>query len=89
MNVCCKVPFWIFDAKQADTNGDAPHLGKIVKQPKSLLTELFTEADAFEVTFPDEATAGQKAILVGTAIVLNSVFFEGDQNNSSAINSSA
>lgn len=45
--------------------------------PKSLKTEMFTDADAFEVTFPTEATVSQRACLVGTAIFLNAVFFEG------------
>lgn len=79
---CCKVPFWIFDANQTNTGGgEATHLGKILKQPKSMKTEIFTEAEAFEVTFPEQATVAQKAMLVGTAIFLNAVFFEGGQNN--------
>ena len=77
--VCCKAPFWIFDAKQANTDGYGEPLGKIVKQPISLATEIFTDANAFEITFPDQATTGQKAALVGTAIFLNAVFFEKNQ----------
>jgi hypothetical protein len=74
---CCVVPFWIFDPAATNTNGsDAPHLGKIIKKPKSLATEIFTDADAFEVKFPSEATVEQKASLVGTSIFLNAVFFE-------------
>ena len=77
---CCKVPFWIFDASVTNTNGsDAPKLGKIVKAPKSIATEVFTDANAFEVNFPEAATVEQKAALVGTAIFLNAVFFEDKQ----------
>lgn len=80
---CCKVPFWIFPPDQRNTNGgDAPHVGKILKKPKSAFTEIFTEANAFEVDFPTDATASQKAVLVGTSIFFNSIFFEGSQDDS-------
>jgi len=78
---CCKVPFWIFPADQKKTNGkDARHLGKILKKPKSAMTEIFTEANAFEVHFPDDATIDQKATLVGTSVFFNSLFFEGEES---------
>ena len=77
---CCKVPFWIFDAAVTNTNGgNATHLGMILKKPKSIATEVFTDANAFEVKFPEAATVEQKAVLVGTAIFLNAVFFEGKE----------
>lgn len=46
---------------------------------KSLKTEIFTEADAFEVSFPNDATVDQKALLVGTSIFVNANFFEERQ----------
>jgi len=76
---CCKVPFRIYPADQADTGDDAPFVGKILKKPKSLTAELFSDADTFELSFPTDATVDQKAIIVGTGIFLNSVFFEGDE----------
>jgi len=57
-------------------------VGKILKKPKSAFTEIFTEANAFEVDFPTDATASQKAVLVGTSIFFNSIFFEGSQDDS-------
>lgn len=78
---CCKVPFWIFDAGATNTNGsEAPKLGMILKKPKSLAVEVFTDANAFEVQFPPTASVEQKAILVGTAVFLNAVFFEEKGN---------
>lgn len=44
--------------------------------PKSLGTELFTDADAFDVTFPDGANSTQKALLAGTSVFLNALYFE-------------
>eukprot|EP00980_Cylindrotheca_fusiformis_P017409 scaffold5405_cov112-Cylindrotheca_fusiformis.AAC.2 len=73
---CCKVSFRVYDAEQQKTDGDAPYLGHIMKKPKSLSLEHFTDADAFEVIFPQEATAAQKGVLIGTSIFLNAIFFE-------------
>lgn len=75
---CCKVPFWIYHAKQYDTNrNDAEPVGKIVKQMKSIKTELLTDANAFDVVFPSDSSVEQKAILSGSAVFFNSLFFEG------------
>jgi hypothetical protein len=76
---CCKQSFRVYAAGQSSTDGDAPYLGVILKKPKSFGTELFTDANAFVVDFPTEGTADDKAILIGTSIFLNAVFFEGDQ----------
>jgi len=73
---CCKEPFHIYPADQKSTDGDAPYSGKIVKKAKSGATEVFTDADAFEVDFPSDATTDQKALLIGTSIFLNAIFFE-------------
>lgn len=41
------------------------------------MTEIFTDANAFEVDFPKDASAAQKGILAGAAIFINSMFYEG------------
>jgi len=43
---CCKVPFHLFPYDQSNTN-NAEEIGKIVKKPKSMMTEVFTDSDAF------------------------------------------
>ena len=50
------MPFHVFLADQVKTDGEEP-IGKIVKVPKSMGAEFFTEVDAFDVHFPDDATA--------------------------------
>jgi len=80
---CCKVPFLVFPSSQEETDGDAPSVGKILKVPKSILTEMFTDAEAFDISFPEDATNSQKAMLTGTAIFLNSIFFEGQDKGQS------
>jgi hypothetical protein len=76
---CCKVSFRVYDAAQDDTDGDAPYLGQIMKKPKSMMTEIFTDAETFDVTFPKEANAAQKGVLIGASIFLNAIFFEGSE----------
>lgn len=72
----CRVPFWIYPAGQVSTDGPtANRMGKIVKMPNDLSLELFTDAHAFEVEFPPNATTSEKAVLIGTSIYVNSLFF--------------
>ena len=77
---CCKESFRIYDPNTGNTDGDAPYLGMIMKRPKSAMTEIFTDASAFDVKFPKNATADQKGILIGTSIFINAVFFEGEND---------
>lgn len=74
---CCKLPFHIFDYEEKDTAGNENYIGKILKKPKSLMTEMFTDANAFDVDFPKDATPAQKGMLVGSAIFMNAIYFEG------------
>ena len=74
---CCKVPFRIYPADQDDTGGDAHYVGKILKKPKSLLVEILTDANAFEVSFPKSSTVAERGLIIGTSVLLNAVFFEG------------
>jgi Scramblase len=85
LRACCRVPFWIFPASSAlwpgGTDGPvANYNGKIVKKRKSFFTEVFTDANAFEVDFPSKATTSEKAVLIGTSIFFNSLFFEHDSD---------
>ncbi|KAI2492002.1 phospholipid scramblase [Fragilaria crotonensis] len=76
---CCKVPFHVFPASQDETDGDAPYVGKILKAPKSISVEVFTEANAFDVTFPTGATPQEKGLLMGSAIFISANFFENQR----------
>jgi len=70
---CCVIPYHIFPADQADTDNGADPIGKIVSRPKSLLTEVFTDSNVFDVYFPAEANAEQKALICGSAVLLNTM----------------
>lgn len=80
---CCKVGLYVFPYEQrygGKTNGkDAEYVGSIVKKPKSLTTELYTDANIFDIDFPLDSTTSDKALLVGSSIFFNSMFFEGGE----------
>ena len=66
--ICCcctdddsEVPFHIYPADQENTDDDAPFIGKMLK----------TDAEAFDLTFPDDATAQEKGLLMGSTIFIN------------------
>jgi len=75
---CCKVPFHIFPGDQSETDNGAPNVGKILKIPKSWRTEAFTDSEAYDVTFPSDATAEQKALIAGSSVWINASFFEAE-----------
>jgi len=73
---CCLLNLLCVSTTQ---NGkDATYVGKILKKKKSMMTEIFTDANAFAVDFPDNVTIDQKAALIGTTIFFNSLFFENE-----------
>ena len=76
---CCKVPFHIFPADQEDTDNGAAHVGKILKLPKSFMTEMFTDSEAYDVTFPEKSTTEQKALIAGSSVFINANFFEQEK----------
>jgi hypothetical protein len=74
---CCKVPFHVFPASQENTDNGAEYAGKILKVPKSFASEMFTDAESYDINFPNDATDVQKAMICGSAVLINSMFFEG------------
>ncbi len=55
-----------------------------MKLPKSLLVEFLSDAEAYDVTFPEQATVEQKALIAGSVLFINANFFEGEQDEGSA-----
>ena len=51
-------------------------MGKIIKVWRGLGTEVFTDADSFQVNFPPGINAAGKARMIGTTMFLNMLFFE-------------
>jgi hypothetical protein len=67
----CKIPFYVY--KPGDTENQ---VGKIIKLWRGMGTELLSDADTFQVTYPEDATPEQRARLLGTTIFINVLFFE-------------
>ena len=43
-------------------------------KPKRLATEVFADANVFDLKFPKKAIAAVKGIFIGTALFLNAIF---------------
>ncbi|KAL3909247.1 MAG: hypothetical protein SGARI_002697 [Bacillariaceae sp.] len=74
---CCKESYRIYHPGQTDQDA---HVGMILKKPKSAAVAVFTDADAFVVDFPKDASADKKGMILGMGILINSIFYEGDQS---------
>mmetsp|Transcript_18450 Transcript_18450/g.23856 ORF Transcript_18450/g.23856 Transcript_18450/m.23856 type:complete len:223 (+) Transcript_18450:135-803(+) len=72
----CNVPFYVYSPEN-----DKDHIGKIFKHRRGFGTQIFSDADTFQVDFPDGSSPEQKARLLGTIIFINMAFFES-QNDS-------
>jgi hypothetical protein len=74
----CRIPFYVFPPGAKPDNGNK--IGFITKVWSGFTNELFTDADTFEVKFPEDATSDQKARLLGATFLLNQLYFETTQD---------
>ncbi|MBU2530993.1 MAG: scramblase, partial [Elusimicrobia bacterium] len=51
-------------------------VGKIIKKWSGLGKEAFTDADNFNITFPQGIDVKQKAILLGALFLIDLLYFE-------------
>merc|ERR1712139_326000 len=93
----CRIPFLIYPGGQGGDEAavlkspkSSPVPGmegapdaQICKIWSGLATELFTDADTFEVKAPDGSSWQQKSRLIGATLLLNQVFFEGQDGDGS------
>lgn len=78
MKCCgCTIPFHVFKIGKEHGKNSIPD-GRIVKKIKSLTTEIFTDANAFDIDFPQDSTTEEKAMIAGSAVLINEMFFEDD-----------
>jgi len=45
------------------------------------MTEMFTDAEAYDVTFPEQCTSEQKVLIAGSSVFINANFFESETQN--------
>jgi len=65
----------IYD-RHGETSSSQEHVGVIQKQWSGLAKELFTDADNFFITFPPNATAGERSVLLAALFLVDFLFFE-------------
>merc|ERR1711865_48708 len=88
----CRIPFYLYPPEGDDNSNliatgatcaegvDPPAKAQICKIWSGFTSELFTDADTFEVKCPDDADHVKKAVLIGTTLMINQVFFEGNRH---------
>ncbi|CAH1781696.1 unnamed protein product, partial [Owenia fusiformis] len=73
-NICGDVEFQVYSS-----DGETP-VGQIRKQWTGLVKEMFTDADNFGITFPQDLDVNVKATLLGAVFLIDFMFFEKEQN---------
>ena len=89
----CRIPFFIYPPSGTEEQAfistgsgkvpgeeKEPH-AQITKVWTNMTTELFTDADTFEVKCPDGADEADKARLISATLMLNQLFFEKQKND--------
>ena len=71
---CYEVCYFIYEAKSPEDEKNA--VGKIVRQKKTIGKSIFTDADNFEINFPETATPYDKLMIIGATLMLDYMYFE-------------
>jgi hypothetical protein len=68
---CC--PEYVIEIKNPKTDKKE---GKIKKKFAGVAKELFTDADNFKIHFPSDATPNERALLLGSVVLADYLYFE-------------
>jgi len=74
----CRVPFYLYDISQTGDHDDSNVRGKIVKVWAGLLNT-FIDVHKFEVEFPINADANEKARICGATFLINEIYFHEEK----------
>eukprot|EP01038_Epipyxis_sp_PR26KG_P010734 gene10734-14418_t len=75
----CKIPFYFYEP-----GNESKEVGGVTKVWRGLGSEIFTDADSFELDFPPGSDVESKFRLLAAVFLINQLFFEGqDKNNNS------
>merc|ERR1711998_453630 len=94
----CRIPFLVYKGGESSESHAAlkspkstpvpgqegPPDAQICKIWSGLGTELFTDADTFEMKAPEGSNWESKTRLIGATLLLNQIFFEGSDENGNA-----
>lgn len=72
---CYEICYYIYPSKCQSEN-PKNSVGKIVRQKKEYTKSIFTDADNFEIYFPETATAYDKLMIIGATLMLDYTYFE-------------
>jgi hypothetical protein len=76
---CADVTFYIYDAhckEEIPSNA----LGSIVRKRKDPLKAILSDADNFDIYFPENANAYEKLMIIGATLMLDYTYFEEDED---------
>lgn len=82
---CSEVEFNIFDGKTDDLDEKA-RCGVVRKLVSDVVKELMTDADTFEINFPQNASPEEKLLIIGAVLMIDYRFYEespADKNDHS------
>lgn len=72
---CAETKFDIFSSFN-ELNSERTPVGSIIKKFSGFMKEIFTDADNFEIFFPQDATPEDKLMIIGTTLMIDYRFFE-------------
>lgn len=75
---CAETRFEIFS--KFSQNDNSTPVGSITKKYSGFTKEFFTDADNFEIFFPDDATPEDKLMIIGTTLMIDYRHFEDNGN---------
>jgi len=84
INICaeglcnCRFPFYVFNPSGGTTVEEK--VGNITKIWAGFKSELFTDAQKYEINFPSDASPDARARLLGGLFLINQLFYEGAEN---------
>ena len=77
---CYETMFYIFDANNSSRD-PAQSIGSITRKNPGIAKAMFTDADNFDVVFPDNATPLDKLMIIGATLMIDYAFFEDEGGN--------
>lgn len=77
---CYETKFYIYDANNSERD-PSNSIGSITRKNPGIAKALFTDADNFDVAFPDNASALEKLMIIGATLMIDYAFFEDEGGN--------
>jgi len=88
----CTSCYMLYDVKffiyEADCKEEDPlkSVGSIFRKKKDLAKGMFTDADNFDIYFPEKASGHEKLMIIGATLMLDYTYFENSNINNNRNN---